>query len=88
MHADIHRNILRKSGRLSAMPFRQTTFPLAEGIGIFVGIIAWDLLSEGRTEVLKALLISVPCTLAWFAVRCWKQKTGSGRADPPVTDRN
>ncbi|MFT3961216.1 hypothetical protein [Propionivibrio sp.] len=51
---------------------RPTKFPLAEGIGIFVGILAWDLLSEGRLNLFKALLIAVPCTLVWYAVRCWK----------------
>ena len=59
------------------------TFPVAEGLGIFVGIIAWDLLTDGRVDIAKALLIAAPCTLAWFGVRAWKQtgkdKTGSAR---------
>ncbi|MBP7203062.1 MAG: hypothetical protein KBA32_07635 [Propionivibrio sp.] len=59
------------------------TFPVAEGLGIFVGIIAWDLLTDGRVDIAKALLIAAPCTLAWFGVRYWKQKgkdkTGSAR---------
>jgi hypothetical protein len=58
------------------MSFRPTKFPLAEGVGIFVGILAWDLLSEGRLEILKALLIAVPCTLGWYAVRCWRHRAG------------
>jgi hypothetical protein len=48
-----------------------TTFPVAEGIGIFVGIVAWDLLAEGRMEIIKALLIAVPCSLLWYGARCW-----------------
>lgn len=50
------------------------TFPIAEGLGIFVGIVAWDLLTDGRMNLAKALLIAAPCTLAWFAVRYWKEK--------------
>ena len=52
----------------------QVTFPVAEGLGIFVGIVAWDLLTDGRMDIAKALLIAAPCTLAWFVVRYWKQK--------------
>jgi len=58
------------------MPFRPTKFPLAEGVGIFVGVLAWDLLSEGRLGLLKALIIAIPCTLGWYAIRRWKQRTG------------
>lgn len=58
------------------MSFRSTKFPLAEGVGIFVGILAWDLLSEGRLEVMKALLIAIPCTFGWYAVRYWRQHSG------------
>lgn len=52
--------------------FRSAKFPLAEGVGIFVGILAWDMLSEGHLDLLKALAIAFPCTLIWFAVRYWK----------------
>ena len=52
-----------------------TTLPLAEGIGVFVGVVAWDLVTDGHMEIIKALLIAVPCTLAWFGVRCWKEKS-------------
>ena len=48
-----------------------TPFPIAEGIGIFVGIIAWDLLSEGRMEIVKALIIAAPCSLIWYGARYW-----------------
>ena len=60
-------------------PVRSTKFPLAEGIGIFVGILAWDLLSEGRLNIFKALLIAVPCALVWYAVRCWRHGTEKWR---------
>lgn len=56
-----------------AMPAPHTTFPTAEGIGIFVGVVAWDLLAEGHPHIIKALLIAVPCSLVWFALRCWKK---------------
>jgi len=59
---------------LIIMAKHQVTFPVAEGLGIFVGIVAWDLLTDGRMDLAKALLIAAPCTLAWFAVRYWKQK--------------
>ena len=54
------------------MANRHTTFPVAEGLGIFIGIVAWDLLAEGRLEAIKALLIATPCTLVWFALRWWR----------------
>ena len=56
------------------MPTRPTTFPIAEGVGIFFGIVAWNILSEGRMEILKALAITIPCTLVWFALRSLKNK--------------
>ena len=56
------------------MSLRPTSFPIAEGAGIFVGVLAWDLLSEGRLDLVKALAIAVPCTLVWYALRHWKQQ--------------
>lgn len=58
------------------MALRPTRLPIAEGTGIFVGVLAWDLLSEGRLDLVKALAIAVPCTLVWFALRHWRQKSG------------
>lgn len=57
------------------MPPSGSSFPLAEGLGIFVGVVAWDLLVDGKMEILKAVLIAVPCTLVWFGVRCWKNRS-------------
>lgn len=56
------------------MAKHQITFPVAEGVGIFVGIVAWDLLTNGSMDIAKALFIAAPCTIAWFGVRYWKQK--------------
>ena len=53
----------------------QVTFPVAEGVGIFVGIVAWDLLTDGRVDIAKALLIAAPCAIAWFGIRYWKHET-------------
>jgi hypothetical protein len=48
-----------------------TGFPIGEAVGIFVGIVAWDLLAEGRMEIVKALMIAVPCSLIWYGALCW-----------------
>jgi arginine exporter protein ArgO len=50
------------------------TFPIAEGIGIFVGVVAWDLLADGHLEIIRAVLIAGICSLAWFGLRCWKTR--------------
>jgi hypothetical protein len=50
----------------------QSDFPLTEGIGIFVGIVAWDLLADGHMDIIKAAAIALPCSLIWFAVRRWR----------------
>jgi len=63
------------------MPTPPSTFPVAEGVGIFVGILAWDLLTGGQVEVFKALLIAVPCSLVWFAVRRWKNRPGRSKTN-------
>ena len=60
------------------MPAPHTTFPVAEGIGIFVGIVAWDLLADGHIEIIKALLIATPCSLVWFGLRRWREKGKDG----------
>lgn len=52
-----------------------TSFPVAEGIGIFVGIVAWDLLAEGRMEIVKALIVAAPCSLVWYGARCWLERS-------------
>jgi hypothetical protein len=52
----------------------RTTFPIAEGVGIFVGVVAWHLLADGRIEIIRASLVAVSCSLVWFGLRCWKDK--------------
>ncbi|GHU03163.1 hypothetical protein FACS1894158_00890 [Betaproteobacteria bacterium] len=59
---------------MRAAHIRSTKFPLAEGVGIFIGILAWDLLNEGHPDLLKALLIAVPCALVWYGIRYWKHE--------------
>ncbi|MCB1931818.1 hypothetical protein [Accumulibacter sp.] len=49
----------------------RTSVPVAEGVGIFVGIVAWDVLSAGQMELLKALLIAAGSTVVWYCARCW-----------------
>ena len=66
MHLDDHQH--------SLMPVHQSRFPLAEGVGVFLGVIAWDLLSEGYVEISKALLIAIPVSLLWFGLRYWKSR--------------
>ena len=56
------------------MPGPHTTFPVAEGIGVFVGIVAWDLFNYGHLELIKAVLIAAPCALIWYGIRYWKAK--------------
>jgi len=46
--------------------------PISEGVGIFVGIVAWDVLSAGEMELLKALLIAAGGTVVWYGARCWQ----------------
>jgi arginine exporter protein ArgO len=62
-----------------------TTFPIAEAIGIFVGVVAWDLLSEGRMEIIKALAIAAPCSLVWYGIRYWREKTRRRETGTPGT---
>ncbi|MBK5912942.1 hypothetical protein [Rhodocyclus purpureus] len=49
-------------------------FPVAEGFGIFIGVVAWELLVEGRIDFAKGLTIAIPITLASFAFRCWRAR--------------
>ena len=69
----------RKIRCMKIMAFETTSFPIAEGIGIFVGVVSWDLLVDGQAELLKAILIAVPCTLVWFGMRYWKDHTKNKR---------
>jgi len=46
-------------------------FPAIEGVGIFIGIVAWDVLSVGELDLLKALLIATTSTVLWYGARRW-----------------
>lgn len=57
---------------VSTMPinqFKRPPLPLAEGVGIFIGVVAWNLLSDGHLALFRALLVTIPCTLLWYAAR-------------------
>lgn len=69
-----------RNRKLNAMTGPRTDFPLAEAAGIFVGIVAWDLLADGHLAIFKAALITIPCALVWFGVRRWRR--GRGSNDP------
>ena len=61
--------------RLILMRTPRTTYPVAEGVGIFVGIVAWDLLSDGQMDVIKAAFIAIPCSAVWFGIRWWRARS-------------
>jgi len=42
-------------------------FPVAEGIGIFIGVAAWELLTVGELKLLEALLAGAAGALVWLA---------------------
>ena len=42
---------------------------MAEGLGILVGVLAWDLLAEGRADFAKAAAIAGAGSLVWYGVR-------------------
>ena len=52
----------------------QIPLPCRRRHGIFLGVIAWDLLSEGYVDLTKALIVTAPVSLGWFALRCWKDR--------------
>ena len=58
--------------QLNVLAEPPASVPIAEGVGIFVGIVAWDLLSVGEMELLKALLVSAGGAAVWYGARCWQ----------------
>lgn len=80
-----HPETVRGNIRLKPTPF-WTKFPLAESVGIFVGILAWDLLSEGHSDLLKASAITLPCALAWCAIRCWQNGSRNQKSQSRVPE--
>ena len=64
-------------------------FPLAEGIGIFIGVAAWDLLTAGELQWLKALLAGAAGALVWYGARRLRSSAdvaSSGRRLTEPTD--
>ena len=59
---------------MTAMAAPRSSFPTAEGVGIFVGVVAWDLLAYGHLNIIKAAAIATPCAIVWYATRCWRLK--------------
>ena len=60
--------------QFNSLPAHKSRFPLAEGVGIFIGVLAWDLLRDGYIDITRALIIAAPCSLAWFGLRCWRDR--------------
>jgi len=44
---------------------------VAEGVGIFIGIVAWNVLTAGELELLRASLIAAGGALVWYGARRW-----------------
>ncbi|MCM8614148.1 hypothetical protein [Accumulibacter sp.] len=59
---------------MSSLAVPSERFPISEGVGLFVGIVAWDLLSAGEMNLLQAALAAAVGSLAWYAVRCWRTR--------------
>ncbi|HOL63827.1 MAG TPA: hypothetical protein PLB97_00620 [Accumulibacter sp.] len=55
------------------------SFPIAEGIGIFIGVAAWDVLSAGEMSLLKAALVASGGALILFFFRCLQARLRSKR---------
>jgi hypothetical protein len=64
---------------LNVVASNSTRFPLAESVGIFIGIVAWNLLVEGRMDISIGLIIAVPCSIFWYCVRYWFEKKQKNR---------
>ena len=59
---------------LNTVATPRSNFPVAEGVGIFIGIAAYDLLTDGRMDLLKSLSIAVPAAIVWYAFRLLKDR--------------
>ena len=68
-------------------PLPPVRFPLAEGVGIFIGIAAWDVLTLGETDLLKASLIGASSALAWYGVRSFRRRGSHLRTSKPTPGR-
>lgn len=50
------------------------SLPVAESFGVLLGVLGFDLVSEGRADLPKALLAMALFALAVVAWRCWRQR--------------
>lgn len=48
--------------------------PVAESMGVLLGILGFDLISEGRADLPKALLATLIFAGVILAWRCWRQR--------------
>jgi hypothetical protein len=49
---------------MNAVAGSSQPFPVVEGIAIFIGIVAWDVLSVGEVALVKASIIAFGCAYA------------------------
>ncbi len=64
---------------MNAVAGSSQPFPVVEGIAIFIGIVAWDVLSVGEVALVKASIIAFGCALIGYGARalratCRKRK--------------
>lgn len=48
--------------------------PVAESIGVLLGILGFDLISEGRADLPKSLLAALIFAAVIVVWRCWRQR--------------
>ncbi len=60
-------------------------FPVAEGIGIFIGVAAWELLTVGELKLLEALLAGTAGALVWYGVRSLRSGARGASSDQHLT---
>lgn len=52
----------------------KATFPAAESLGVLLGILGFDLVTEGRANLPKALLATALFAIAVMAWRFWRRR--------------
>lgn len=67
---------------MNAVPQEPLPFPVVEGVGIFIGIVAWNVLTSGELELFRASLIAAGGALVWYGARRWL--TGKRHRPPPA----
>ncbi len=64
---------------MTAVTQPHVPFPIAEAVGIFIGIAAWDVLSIGKVDLLSAALFAAGGAGIWYGARCWLAHRRRGR---------